>query len=114
MDKNRLELIHMIKIAYSKITDNKFNDFRQKLLTSYKDLNGGSDYIKTMLTLRSALLQADLSLSIKNRISKLPIEYRNIYYFIEPQLKEIDSQVLDKYTHYGFIPLKFGNTIKYP
>jgi len=42
------------------------------------------------------------------------VEYRTIYYFIEPQLKEIDSQVLDKYTHYGFIPLKFGNTIKYP
>jgi len=114
MENERKALIKMVDLAYSSINDYKFKDTRKKLLYASRLLNNNEDIIKVMILLRSDLLCADLSLNIKDRISKLPVEYRNIYSFIEPRLKKVDSKLLDKYMHFGFIPLKFGNTIKYP
>lgn len=114
MEEQRQKLIDLIDTAYNNVQNPKFKDLQNNLLNLAKELNNNGDYIKVMLALRTDLLQADLSLNIKKRISGLPDEYSTIYYFIEPQLKTIDAKVLDQYTHYGFIPLKFGSTIKYP
>lgn len=114
MEEQRQKLIDLIDTAYNNVQNPKFNDFQKSLLQRAKELNDNGDYIKVMLALRTDLLQADLSLNIKKRISGLPTEYSSIYYFIEPQLKNIDAKVLERYTHYGFIPLKFGSTVKYP
>jgi len=114
LEKEQQELRNLISTAYNNVNEPKFNNFKQSLLKAAQELDSDGDYIKIMLGLRTALLQADLSLNIKTRISGLPTEYGDIYYFIEPQLKKVDSNTLDKYTHFGFIPLKFGNTIKYP
>lgn len=114
MEEQRQKLIALMDTAYNDIQNPKFNDFRKKLVELSQELNNDEDYIKIMLALRTDLLQADLTLNLKNRISGLPAEYSAIYYFIEPQLKAIDAKVLDRYTHFGFIPLKFGSTVKYP
>lgn len=113
LEEQHQELIKLVDTAYKEVTDAKFAEFRKSLLEFSKQLNNNEDYIKIMLGLRTALLQADLSLSIKTRISGLPTEYSDIYNFIEPQLKKVDSKVIDNYSHQGFIPLKFGSTIKY-
>ncbi|AUI71973.1 hypothetical protein COSHB9_16430 [Companilactobacillus alimentarius] len=110
----REDLSNMIKIAYQRVTDSKYIETRKELLRLYKKLNGGEDPIKIMLELRKALLQSDSSLNLKNRISGLPIEYSNLFHFIDPRLKKIDVKTLNRYSRYGFIPLKFGSTIKYP
>lgn len=113
MGEKRQELADLVDKAYNNVHNPRFNIFREKLLLFYKELNSDKDYIKILLGLRTDLLQADLSLTIKNRITGLPTEYQAIYNFIEPQLKQVDSKLIDKYSHYGFIPLKFGSTIKY-
>lgn len=113
MDQQQ-ELLNMINIAYEKTQDPKFNAFKGQLLQLSKGLRSGENYVKVMCELRTALLQADDSLNLKQRISGLPEEYSAMYYFIEPQLKKVDSRLLDRYMHYGFVPLKFGSTIKYP
>jgi len=113
LEEQHQELIKLVDTAYKEVTDAKFAEFRKSLLEFSKQLNNNEDYIKIMLGLRTALLQADLSLSIKTRISGLPTEYSDIYNFIEPQLKKVDAKVIDNYSHQGFIPLKFGSTIKY-
>lgn len=111
--KNREELMSLLSAAYNNIKDPKFSNFRIQLVQFSKEIENGDDFIKIMLGLRTAILQADLSLKIKERISGLPTEYGNIYYFIEPKLKKIDAKILDRYSHYGFIPLRFGSTVKY-
>lgn len=113
MEEKREELIDLVEKAYKDVQNLKFNTFRIKLLQFSKDLHNGGDYIKVMLDLRAELLQADLSLKLKDRISGLPTEYGDIYNFIFPQLKRIDSKVLDRYSRYGFIPLRYGSTVKY-
>lgn len=113
MEEKREELIDLVEKAYKDVQNPKFNTFRIKLLQFSKDLHNGEDYIKVMLDLRAELLQADLSLKLKDRISGLPKEYGDIYNFIFPQLKRIDSKVLDRYSRYGFIPLRYGSTVKY-
>ena len=111
--ENRKKLMDLISAAYNNVKDPKFNNFRVQLVQFAKALNDKEDYVKIMLELRTALLQADLSLKLKNRISGLPTEYGDIYNFIDPQLKKVDSKVIDRYTHYGFVPLSFGSTVKY-
>lgn len=113
MDQQQ-ELLNMINVAYAATQDPKFGVFKKQLLQFSQDLKSGENYTKVMCELRAALLQADGSLNLKQRISGLPEEYSALYYFIEPQLKSIDSKLLDRYMHYGFVPLKFGSTIKYP
>ncbi|WP_125588256.1 hypothetical protein [Companilactobacillus jidongensis] len=113
MEEQRQELVKLLDTAYQVVQDAKFADFREKLVQFSKQLNNNEDYIKILLGLRTELLQADLSLKIKDRISGLPTAYSDIYNFVVPQLKEVDAGVLAKYTHYGFIPLKFGSTVKY-
>lgn len=111
--KNRTELMTLIGIAYNNIKDPKFSNFKIQLVQFSKEIEDGEDLIKIMLGLRTAILQADLSLKLKERVSGLPKEYGDIYQFIEPQLKKVDSEVIDRYNHYGFVPLKFGSTVKY-
>lgn len=113
MEDKRQELIEMVDKAYNSVQDPKFSNFRAKLLQFFKELDNNGDYVKVMLGLRTELLQADLDLKIKDRISGLPTEYVDLYNFIYPQLKEMDSKVLDSYSHYGFIPLRYGSTVKY-
>lgn len=113
MTEKKTELMHLIDVAYNNVKDNKYENFRKELPRYYKDLQNDEDYLKVMLSLRSALLQADLTLNIKQRISGLPAAYEDIYKFIDPQLKQVDSKTIDKYSHYGFVPLKLGSTIKY-
>ncbi|WP_125568433.1 hypothetical protein [Companilactobacillus insicii] len=113
MKEQRQKLLSMVDKAYKEVQDSKYDDFRKNLLQFSKDLNGNEDYIKVMLGLRTELLQADLSLNLKSRISGLPTEYSDIYDFIDPQLREVDSKILDRYKNYGFIPLKNGSTVKY-
>lgn len=115
METQRQQLLDLIDIAYQNVKDPKFTNFRTLLVQFATSLNNDDDdFIKIMLGLRTELLQADLSLNLKNRISGLPKEYSDIFYFIEPQLKKVDSKVMDRYTRYGFVPMKFGSTIKYP
>ena len=109
----RQELTHLVDAAYLKGQQPKFDNFRTQLLQFSKELSNGDDELKIMLGLRTALLQADLSLTIKNRIAGLPTEYRAIYDFIMPQLKKADAKTLDSYGKYGFIPLKLGSTVSY-
>ncbi|PMD69816.1 hypothetical protein CBP76_07835 [Companilactobacillus nuruki] len=111
--ENRAQLMDLLSLAYNNVKDPKFSNFRVQLVEFSKRINDNQDYTKILLGLRTSILQADLSLNIKNRISGLPTEYSDIYHFIEPQLKKIDSNVLEKYDHYGFVPLKFGSTVKY-
>lgn len=114
LDKaNRTELMNLIRPAYNNVKDPKFSNFKIQLVQFSKEIEDGEDLIKIMLGLRTAILQADLSLKLKERISGLPKEYRDIYYFVEPQLKKVDSEVIDRYNHYGFVPLRFGSTVKY-
>ncbi|BDZ31998.1 hypothetical protein RA086_12210 [Lactiplantibacillus sp. WILCCON 0030] len=113
MEEQRQKLTTLVDRAYEQVQLPKFDKVSQQLAQFSKALNHDEDYIKIMLGLRTALLQADLSLNIKNRIAGLPAEHRDIYDFIAPQLKQVDAKVLDRYTHYGFIPLKFGSTVKY-
>lgn len=113
MADEKTELMRLIDTAYNNVQDNKYEGFRKELLKYYTALNNDEDYIKIMLGLRSALLQADLTLNLKQRISGLPGEYSDIFKFIEPQLKKVDSKTIDKYSHYGFVPLKLGSTVKY-
>jgi Predicted transcriptional regulator len=114
LDKaNRTELMNLIRPAYNNVKDPKFSNFKIQLVQFSKEIEDGEDLIKIMLGLRTAILQADLSLKLKERISSLPKEYRDIYYFVEPQLKKVDSEVIDRYNHYGFVPLRFGSTVKY-
>ncbi|ATO47331.1 hypothetical protein C5L30_000482 [Companilactobacillus farciminis] len=110
----REELSNMVEIAYRQVTNPKYNETRIELSHLHKELNDGEDSNKIMFELRKSLLQADPSLNLKNRISGLPLEYRNLFHFIDSKLKKIDAKILDKYYQYGFIPLKFGSTIKYP
>lgn len=112
-DAKRKTLMQLMSVAYNQVQDPKFNNFKVQLLNFSMALDGDTDYIKILIALRAALLQADLSLSMNTRISGLPVEYSNLYHFIAPQLKQIDVQVLDRYSHYGFVPLKNGYTIKY-
>jgi len=111
--ENKKTLMDLINVAYNEVKDPKFSNFRVQLMQSYKALDNDDDYIKIMLDLRTNILQADLSLNLKTRISGLPVEYGEIFNFIEPQLKKIDSQVLDQYNRYGFVPLRYGSTVKY-
>lgn len=111
--KNRTELMNLIDLAYNNVKDPKFSNFKIQLVQFSKAINDGQDLIKIMLELRTAILQADLSLKVKERISGLPKEYQDLYHFIEPQLKNIDSETLDRYNRYGFVPLRFGSTVKY-
>ncbi|WP_288530669.1 hypothetical protein [uncultured Secundilactobacillus sp.] len=113
MDQQQ-ELMNMINVAYETTQDPKFDAFKKQLLQLSQDLKSGKNYTKVMCELRVALLHADGSLNLKQRISGLPDEYSAMYYFIEPRLKNVDSKLLDRYMHYGFVPLKFGSTIKYP
>lgn len=114
LDKaNRTELMNLIRPAYNNVKDPKFSNFKIQLVQFSKEIEDGEDLIKIMLGLRTAILQADLSLKLKERVSGLPKEYRDIYYFVEPQLKKVDSEVIDRYNHYGFVPLRFGSTVKY-
>lgn len=111
--KNRTELMSLISLAYNNVKDPKFSNFKVQLVQFSKEIEDGEDLIKIMLGLRTAILQADLSLKLKERVSGLPKEYGDIYYFIEPQLKRVDSEVIDRYNRYGFVPMKFGSTVKY-
>lgn len=113
MKEQRQKLLSMVDRAYKEVQDHKYDNFRKILLQFSKDLNSDEDYIKIMLGLRTELLQADLSLNLKSRISGLPTEYSDIYNFVNLQLKTVDEKVLDRYKDYGFIPLKFGSTVKY-
>ena len=114
LDKaNRTELMNLLRPAYNNVKDPKFSNFKIQLVQFSKEIEDGEDLIKIMLGLRTAILQADLSLKLKERISGLPKEYRDIYYFVEPQLKKVDAEVIDRYNHYGFVPLRFGSTDKY-
>ena len=113
MADEKTELMRLIDTAYNNVQDNKYEGFRKELLKYYTALNNDEDYIKVLLGLRSALLQADLTLNFKQRISGLPGEYSDIFKFIEPQLKKVDSKTIDKYSRYGFVPLKLGSTVKY-
>ncbi|WP_137625486.1 hypothetical protein [Lactiplantibacillus pingfangensis] len=114
MTTQRQELITLINTAYQNVQTAKFTAVRAQLGQFSKDLSAGEDEIKIMLGIRNTLLQADLSLTLKNRIAGLPVEYQVLFETIDPALKKIDSQVIDRYTHYGFVPLKFGSTVKYP
>ena len=111
--ETKKKLMDLIKTAYNKVQDPKFSNFRVQLLEFYKELDNDADYIKVMLGLRTAILQADLSLKLKERVSGLPTEYGDIFHFIDPQLRKVDNKVLDKYTRYGFVPLEYGSTVKY-
>ncbi|GEO46161.1 bifunctional helix-turn-helix transcriptional regulator/GNAT family N-acetyltransferase [Companilactobacillus kimchii] len=113
MADEKTELMRLIDTAYNNVQDNKYEGFRKELLKYYTALNNDEDYIKVLLGLRSALLQADLTLNLKQRISGLPSEYSDIFKFIEPQLRKVDSKTIDKYSRYGFVPLKLGSTVKY-
>ncbi|CAJ1190698.1 hypothetical protein CPR19092_LGOLGGFK_01347 [Companilactobacillus paralimentarius] len=113
MADEKTELMRLIDTAYNNVQNNKYGNFRKELLKYYTALNNDEDYIKVLLGLRSALLQADLTLNLKQRISGLPGEYSDMFKFIEPQLKKVDSKTIDKYSHYGFVPLKLGSTVKY-
>lgn len=114
MTQQQQALITLINTAYQDVQAPQFDHVRTQLGQFSQDLSNGEDELKVMLGLRSVLLQADLSLTIKNRISGLPAEYQAIFKFIDPALKKVDSEVLSRYTHYGFVPLKFGSTVKYP
>ncbi|MFC6293748.1 hypothetical protein ACFQH1_00595 [Lactiplantibacillus daoliensis] len=110
----RQELIQLVDTAFVQVQLPQFETFRAQLGQFSMDLTHGAETTQVMIALRKALLQADLSLKLKNRIAGLPVEYRAIYDFIAPELKAVDTQTVDKYTHYGFVPLKFGSTVKYP
>lgn len=74
MEEQRQKLIDLIDTAYNNVQNPKFKDLQNNLLNLAKELNNNGDYIKVMLALRTDLLQADLSLNIKKRISGLPDE----------------------------------------
>lgn len=114
METNQQQLSDLIETAFLLNADTKFNHFRKQLSELSDALTNGEDELKVMVALRNALLQADLSLKIPQRIKGLPTEYQTLYNFIEPQLQRADSELVDQYTHFGFVPLKYGSTVKYP
>ncbi|WP_338208390.1 hypothetical protein [Lactiplantibacillus paraxiangfangensis] len=107
------ELNNLIIGAYEQVTAPKYHDVRIKLAQASQELTNGADAVKIMVGLRQELLQADLSLTIKNRITGLPVAYQELFNYVAPRLKKVDAQVIDRYTHYGFIPMKLGSTVKY-
>ena len=114
MQNNQQQLSDLVAAAFLVNADAKFNDFRKQLSKLSGALTDGEDDLKVMVALRNALLQADLSLKLPQRIKGLPTEYQALYNFIEPQLQRADSKLIDQYTHFGFVPLKYGSTVKYP
>ncbi len=114
MTTNRQQLSALVETAFLLNADSKFNDFRRQLSEFSTALTAGEDELKVMVALRRAILQADLSLKLPQRITGLPSEYQALYNFIDPQLQRADSKLIDQYTHFGFVPLKYGSTVKYP
>ncbi|MFC6182073.1 hypothetical protein [Lactiplantibacillus daowaiensis] len=114
MTGQRQKLLTLIDQAYNEVQLPKFNAVNAQLLQAFKALSDGEDDVKVMLSLRQTLLQADLALKLKNRITGLPTAYGALYAFIAPQLKQVDAKVLDEHLRYGFVPMKFGSTVKYP
>ncbi|KRO08541.1 hypothetical protein IV64_GL000631 [Lactiplantibacillus xiangfangensis] len=107
------ELNNLIIAAFEQVTAPKYHDVRIQLAKASQELTNGTDEIKVMVGVRRELLQADLSLTIKNRITGLPVAYQKLFNYVAPRLKKVDAQVIDRYTHYGFIPMKLGSTVKY-
>lgn len=114
MENNQQQLSDLMETAFLLNADSKYNHFRKQLSELSNALAAGEDELKVMVGLRSALLQADLSLKLPRRITGLPAEYQVLYNFITPQLQRADADLIDQYTHYGFVPLKYGSTVKYP